>query len=131
MRDPAYSPLVTRHFDRPLHAGPLRGDAENVVTGSAGQRERGTEVRFEARIEGGRIAAIAFQAYGCPHTIAACSLACERLDGQPAAALGRFDPDELGAALEVPPGKTGRLLLVQDALHHCFRAWENRGLAGE
>lgn len=125
-----YSDLVTRHFDAPANVGPLGGAADNVFTGSAGHREHGTRVCFEARIDAGRIQEIAFQAYGCPHTIAACSLATQRLAGQPAAALQEFDPQGVMSELQVPVEKTGRMLLVQDALHHCFRAWENRRLAG-
>lgn len=126
----AYSELVERHFDAPVNIGPLDGDPATVFTGQAGQREHGARLRFEARIESGCIDAIVFQAYGCPHTIAACSLATERLQGQPAEALARFDIDALAQALQVPIEKTGRMLLVQDALHQCFRDWENRGLAG-
>jgi NifU-like protein involved in Fe-S cluster formation len=126
---PTYSALVTRHFDQPVKAGPLRGGHGTTCAGSAGRRALGAEIRFEARIEDDRIAEIVFRAYGCPHTIAACSLACERLEGAPVQALGELEPAELAAALAVPVDKTGRLLLVQDALHHCLQAWENSGLA--
>lgn len=125
-----YSELVARHFDAPLNVGPLDGDPATVFTGQAGQREHGARLRFQARIESGCIAEIVFQAYGCPHTIAACSLATERLQGRPVDALDRFDIDALAQALQVPIEKTGRMLLVQDALHQCFRDWENRRLAG-
>jgi len=127
---PSYSALVARHFERPFNAGPLTGTHGTLCAGSAGQRENGAQIRFEARIEDDRIAEIVFLAYGCPHTIAACSLACERLEGAPVRALGELEPAELAAALGVPARKTGRLLLVEDALHHCWRAWDNSGLAG-
>ena len=130
MSERGYSDLVIRHFDAPANVGPLGDAVENVFTGAAGQREQGTRVSFEARIDAGRIEEIAFQAYGCPHIIAACSLATERLARQPAAALEQLDPRDLMRELEVPVEKTGRMLLVQDALHHCFRAWDNRRLAG-
>lgn len=100
-----------------------------MFTGTAGRRDIGTHVRFEAQIKEGRIRRIAFQAYGCPHSIAACSLATQGLEGAPAEALARVDLDELIRALDAPVEKTGRLLIVQDALHDCFQAWENRRLA--
>ncbi len=125
-----YSERVVRHFDAPANVGPLDGDPATVFAGEAGEREHGTRLRFEARIEAERIAEIAFQAYGCPHTIAACSLATERLKGRPAGALARFDIDDLAQTLQVPIDKTARMLLVEDALHRCFRDWENRRLAG-
>ena len=129
MSVPTYSALVTRHFDQPVNAGPLSGSSGTTCAGAAGRRELGAEVRFEVRIEEGRIAEICFHAYGCPHTIAACSLACERLEGAPVQALAGLEPAGLAAALGAPAEKTGRLLLVQDALHQCLLAWENRGLA--
>lgn len=130
MSERGYADLVTRHFDAPANVGPLGGTAENVFTGTAGQREHGTRVCFEARIDAGRISEIVFQAYGCPHTIAACSLATQRLARQPAAALEHFDARDLMSELDVPVEKTGRMLLLQDALHQCFRAWDNRRLSG-
>ncbi len=128
-RDPSYSPAVERHFRHPANVGPLGGSRDNMFTGTAGRRDIGARVRFEARIQDGQISRIAFQAYGCPHTIAACSVAAQGLDGAPADALLRVDLDELIRALDVPVEKTGRLLIMQDALHDCFQAWENRGLA--
>ena len=128
-RDPRYSPSVARHFSHPANVGPLRGARDNMFTGTAGRRDIGTQVRFEAQIRDGQIARIAFQAYGCPHSVAACSLATEGLEGAPAEALARIDIEELIRALDVPVEKTGRLLIVQDALHDCFQAWENRRLA--
>lgn len=130
MSVPTYSALVARHFDQPCNAGPLTGKHGTLCAGAAGQRENGAQIRFDARIEADRIAEIVFRAYGCPHTIAACSLACERLEGAPVRALGELEPAELAAALGVPAEKTGRLLLVEDALHQCLRAWDNSGLAG-
>ncbi|MFQ5633908.1 MAG: iron-sulfur cluster assembly scaffold protein [Gammaproteobacteria bacterium] len=126
-----YSDLVMHHFEQPANAGPLAGDMADVFTGAAGQRESGTQVRFQARIDAGRISDMGFQAYGCPHTIAACSLATQRLLHQPAAALMTLDRADLMEALSVPVEKTGRMLVLLDALHHCFRAWENRQLAGK
>ncbi|MFW2404733.1 MAG: iron-sulfur cluster assembly scaffold protein [Gammaproteobacteria bacterium] len=128
-RDPRYSPAVARHFSRPVNVGPLGGSGDNMFTGTAGRRDIGAHVRFEAEIEAGRILRVAFQAYGCPHTIAACSLATQGLEGAPAEALVGVDVDALRSALDVPVEKTGRLLIVQDALHDCFHAWENRRLA--
>jgi len=129
--DDRYSDLVRRHFDTPSNSGPLPGASPAVFTGAAGRRELGIHVLFQARIEAGAIDEIRFQAYGCPHTLAACSLATERLAGRPATALDRTDVMELAETLGVPVEKAGRMLIVQDALHQCFQAWENRRLAGK
>ena len=128
--DGPYSELVAGHFDAPAHVGPLDGDRSNVFTGAAGRREGSLQVCFEARIQAGRIDDMAFQAYGCPHAIAACSLVNVRLTGRSAPELECVDVRALIGELEVPVEKTGRLLILQDALHDCFRAWDNRRLAG-
>ncbi len=125
-----YSALVAQHFAQPANLGPLAGNPENMFTGLAGDRSVGTQIEFQALIPAGTIDEIAFRAFGCPHSIAACSLATERLTGQPAEALMKLAPGDLARALDVPVEKAGRLLLVQDALHQCFIAWDNRRLGG-
>jgi hypothetical protein len=63
--------------------------------------------------------------YGCPHTMAACDRVVQLLTGGSAAGLGTFDPLALAAALEIPVEKTGRLLIIQDALRNCLADWDN------
>ena len=123
-----YSDIVDDHFLHPRHAGTLTADHEAVISGSAGQRAQGIEVVFHLGIDGGSIGEMTFQAFGCPHTIAACSVLAERLTGRPVEALGDFQPVELAARLDLPVEKTGRLLVIEDALRKCRSAWENRRL---
>lgn len=117
-----YSDAVRQYFDSPVNAGPLPADA---LRGEAGNRERGIHVVFGVRIADGRIEDIRFQAFGCPHSIAACCLATERLRGQPVEALLTLAPEDLAARLDVPAEKMGRLLVIQDALRNCLLAWDN------
>jgi NifU-like protein involved in Fe-S cluster formation len=123
-----YSAEVERYFAHPVNAGVLTGDPAEIVAGCAGDRQFGTEVTFYLRIRAQRIAAISFQVFGCPHTVAACCLASERLTGEPIAAIEGFQPTTLMSALGVPTEKTGRLLIIQDALRKCLITWDNRGL---
>ena len=78
--------------------------------------ERGAWVRFEARGQGGLITAVRFRAWGCPHVLAACEFVAGTLEGQALADLGDLDARWLAEALEVPPEKLGRLLVIEDAL---------------
>ena len=123
-----YSPMVERHFRAPVGAGAPRYDTGRWVRGEAGERALGTHIVFHLRAEAGRVAELRFQAFGCPHTIAACSLAAERLSGQPVEALREFSPRCIAAALDLPVEKLGRLLMVEDALRNCFVAWDNSQL---
>lgn len=120
-----YSSAVAAHFAAPRHAGPLPAGPGTLVCGDGGSVAQGALVVFQLRFDAGRVAALAWQAWGCPHTIAACSLAAEMLTGCTRAELQAFDVLSLRAPLEVPALKTGRLLIVQDALHKCAAAWDN------
>lgn len=121
----AYDPRVEVRFAAPPHAGPLPPGEGTLLRGEAGTLEAGTLVAFEARLAGGRITAMAFRAFGCPDTIAACSLAAEQLTGATPAEARALDPLGLRDSLGIPAGKTGRLLVIQDALRNCFAAWDN------
>lgn len=120
-----YSSAVATHFAAPRHAGPLADGPGATVRGEGGSVEQGASVVFQLRVDGGRVLALAWQAWGCPHTIAACSLAAETLSGCTRAELQVFDTLSLRARLEIPVLKTGRLLFIQDALHKCLAAWDN------
>ena len=75
------------------HAGELSGATPKpgrVVRGEAGREALGTRVRFSLRLAEGRVAAVRYRAYGCPHTLATCEW--------------------------LPPAKLGRLLVIEDAL---------------
>ena len=123
-----YSRIVANYFASPVNAGTLPGNADDVISGAAGDRALGTEVVFYLRVTDREIAEISFQAFGCPHTIAACSLATEQLTGQPVQALVELTARSLLAALQGPVEKMGRMLVLEDALRNCFIAWENRPL---
>ena len=100
-----------------LSAGP------GVVCGVAGDAEQGARVRFEFRVEGGRVLEARFRAFGCPHFIACASWLTDRLRGAGRADLEAWDWREAAEALEVPPAKFGRLLTLQDAVREAARNW--------
>lgn len=122
-----YSSEVARHFAAPRHAGVLAAGPGVLLQGEGGSVAQGALVRFQLRVAAGRVVALAWQAWACPHTIAACSLAAEMLEGCSRAELEAFDPLALRTPLAVPTEKTGRLLIVQDALRKCLAAWDNGG----
>lgn len=120
-----YSSEVARHFAAPRHSGTLVPGPGTVVSGEGGAVEQGAWVVFQLRIDAGQVEALAWRAYGCPHVVAACSVAAGLLTGRTPAELLAFDPLSLCAPLDVPALKTGRLLFIQDALHNCLAAWDN------
>jgi NifU-like protein involved in Fe-S cluster formation len=110
-----YHPQVVELFARLPFAGRMQPGA-GVATGVAGGQTYGAEVRFWLKCQDGRIQAISFQAFGCPHTIAAAAWVAQRARGLTLADVERTAWLEVERALGVPPEKRGRLLIVEDAL---------------
>jgi NifU-like protein involved in Fe-S cluster formation len=98
-----------------------------VIVARAGDREQGAEVVLQARIADGRLAELRFRAFGCPQLLAAASWLTDRLRGLDRAAVADWDWREAATALEVPPAKFGRLLVLQDAVHGLARNWPGDG----
>jgi NifU-like protein involved in Fe-S cluster formation len=111
-----YSRLVERHFAHPVGAGRWSAGDGQVASGEAGSEALGTHVRFELRVDDGLVTEARFQAFGCPHTIAAASWLAEHLPGRSLESPMPIPILELARLLEVPTEKAGRLLVVEDAL---------------
>ena len=109
-----YSPEVLRRFQNPAHAG--RIDGEDVVTGRAGRRRSGSDVVFYLRLAGDQISDARFEAYGCPHTIAAADYVAEGVVGKRTADAIQIDPHGIVRQLALPNDKIGQVLIVEDAL---------------
>ena len=113
--DARYSVRVLELFRALPGAGALPSAAGRVATGEAMALDRGAWVRFEARVESGRILECRFQAWGCPHTLAAAALVAGALADPAGGGAARCESQRLARELDVPAGKTGRLLVVEDA----------------
>jgi NifU-like protein involved in Fe-S cluster formation len=124
--DPRYGPEVRRRMATLRGAGDLPPGAD-VIVARAGDREQGAEVVLQARVADGRLAELRFRAFGCPQLLASASWLTDRLRGLDRAAVGEWDWREAATALEVPPAKFGRLLVLQDAVHGLARNWPGDG----
>lgn len=122
---PTYSAAVVDHFDKPRNAGRFE-PAADVITGIAGRREQGVQFVVSARVAADRIVSVRFEAYGCPHCIAAASWLSERLTGSALAGLEAWSWREAAAELRIPPEKRGRLLILEDAVRALAEAWRRR-----
>ena len=111
-----YSPRVRELFADPAHAGTLENACSVQLSGQ--------DVRIElaAVICGQKIDKLRFRAYGCPHVVAAVEAACAGLEGQGIAELLEFRAAGLMEDLAVPVEKTGRILVVEDALRSLGQA---------
>jgi NifU-like protein involved in Fe-S cluster formation len=110
-----YSARVLELFRALPRAGALPATPAGVVAAEATALDRGAWVKFEARVEAGRIVACRFRAWGCPHTLAAAALAAGWLEGLPEVGSTRCEAARLARELDAPAETMGRLLVVEDA----------------
>lgn len=110
-----YSTRVIELFRTLPRAGALPAARGSIAVGEVVALDRGAWVRFEARVANGLIVDCRFQAWGCPHTLAAAALAAERLAGRRGGEGVDCEAASLARELDAPAGKMGRLLAVADA----------------
>lgn len=117
-----YCPEVKRRLRSPERGGLARELVASVVTGEAEDRSLNVWVRYQVQLHDGAIDSIRFEAYGCPHFVAAADWFAEWLEGRRIASL--TEPDTRGAreALGVPTEKIGKLLVIENALAACEAA---------
>lgn len=104
-------------------AGRLEAGAGVLVSGEAGERAQGTQVRFQWCVEGDRILEARFLAYGCPYTLAVCEWLVGQLPGRLRASPWPGRPEEWARTLGIPLARLGRLLVIEDALCATVAAW--------
>ena len=111
-----YGPRVRQLFAAPAHAGTLERAVVTRVD------EQGVRIELAAACTAGRIDSLRFRAFGCPHVIAACEAFCAGYEGRPAADLEKFAAAEIMQTLPVPVEKTGRILVLEDAVRQLGQA---------
>ena len=120
-----YNALAIEHFERPRNVGRFI-PAPEVIEGTAGKREQGVRFALSAHLDGDRIAEVRFEAYGCPHCIAAASRLTESLRGATYEQLEQWSWRDLAAELAVPTAKRGRLLILEDAIRALAADWRRK-----
>ena len=104
-----YSGDVRRLFEAPVHAGEFADGDE------AFGDDQGVRVRLTMQAHDGQIDGLRFQAWGCPHLIAAAEALCAAYEGRKVTELSRFRGSEIMQTLAIPVEKTGRILVLEDA----------------
>ena len=110
MTSDPYSDTVRAYFSAPAHAGAV--ESGRIVR----LDDQGICVEFSAAVEHDRITQLRFRAWGCPHLIASAEAICSRLEDGPVADLEQFSAAEIMQTLSVPVEKTGRILVLEDAV---------------
>lgn len=118
-----YNSLVRKLFANTTHAGSL-ADAVR-----AQRSEQGVRIELSARSKDGAIEKLRFGAWGCPHFIAAAEAVCAEYEGQSASQLEQFSVSDLMQRLAVPAQKSGRILVLEDAVRLLGTALRESSLA--
>ena len=112
-----YNTEVRARFADPRHAGSLSREYPRVLQAEVSEAGAGARLALAAGIVAEQVAEMRFLAFGCPHLIAAAEALCQEREGGAVAGLSVFARDELMTRLAVPVEKTGRILLLEDALN--------------
>lgn len=113
----SYNEEVRAHFFAPLNSGRLFASNRAVVYGHAGARHHGREVEFQLQVTPEhRVIDCRYRVYGCPATIALCSLASEALKGRLLAEAAAFSVMALADELQLPAEKRDAAIVVEDAI---------------
>jgi cysteine desulfurase len=104
----------------------IRAMWPSAVTGEAGAPGQDAWIRFHLLVTDHIVRDARFEAYGCPHTLAAAAWLVSQLPGRNREDLVPGEPPDWARALSVPVEKLGRLLVVEDALQACLRHWPER-----
>jgi NifU-like protein involved in Fe-S cluster formation len=115
-----YSATVRELFEAPAHAGDI-ADGEAVYVA-----DQGVRLRLSAAAAGGKINAMRFRVWGCPHVIAAAEAICSALEGRPVTDLENYAVAEIIQKLPVPVEKTGRILVIEDAVRSLGQRFRDR-----
>ena len=116
MSEDPYSEEVRQLFADPAHGGEL-DDAMSVQ-----RDDQGVRVRLALQHEGDVVRGLRFRAWGCPHLIAACEAFCRGYEGRPVNDLEGFEATEIMRNLSIPVEKTGRILVLEDAVRSLGRS---------
>ena len=111
-----YGKAVLARFRNPQHAGRPDLPAEAMASGRAGKRRNGSDVVIYLHIVDKEISDARFDAYGCPHTIAAADYMAERMTGRAVGDALAETPQQVADELGLPAEKLGQVLIVEDAI---------------
>lgn len=114
--DEPYNEEVRRRFLAPEHVDVREEAPAETVAATASESRLGARTRLAIVADEGTIVSCRHATWGCPHLIAAAELVCEQLESTPVGELAQFQPNEIMRRLSVPVQKTGRILLLEDAV---------------
>ena len=111
-----YNALTRALFSDPLHVGDLQNEHEITARAAASESAGGARLQLAIGLEDGKLRECRFLVFGCPHVVAAAEWLCRNSEGGTLADLAAFHAADCMGPLEIPVEKTGRILLLEDAI---------------
>lgn len=121
-----YNEEVRACFESPAHTGDLAGTYTDRYEVVVQESEHGAQLALSMGVIDGVIATMRFRVLACPHLIAAAEITCAEYENEAVTALHAFNLKELMERLSVPIEKTGRMLLLEDAVTSLAQQYTNR-----
>lgn len=109
-----YNALTRRLFDERTHAGDL--DSAATARSHAVESGDGAQLELSVSLSDGMLEACRYRVFGCPHLLAAAEWWCRRAEGRLVEEVREFPIADCSRELAVPIEKTGRILLLEDAI---------------
>jgi NifU-like protein involved in Fe-S cluster formation len=120
-----YNPTTRQLFADPAHAGDLQNDYAQSAQAEASESAAGAKIQLAAGLADGRLQECRFRVFGCPHLLAAAEWLCNQYEGATLADLAGFRAAACMGPLAIPVEKTGRILLLEDAIRLLVKQLEN------
>jgi NifU-like protein involved in Fe-S cluster formation len=87
-----------------------------ALSAAVGSREQGFSIQLFVAVHDGQMRTVRYQAYGCPHFLAASESLARWLEGRAVSELSQWRWRDVEVELAVPASKRSRLLMLDEAL---------------
>ena len=111
-----YNALTMTLFEAPAHVGDLQHEHAESAHAEVSESAAGAKLQLAAGIDEGKLQEIRFRVFACPHLIAAAEWLCKEYEGRSPKDLADFRAADCIVPLAIPVEKTGRILLLEDAI---------------
>ncbi|MAD91217.1 MAG: hypothetical protein CMQ54_00570 [Gammaproteobacteria bacterium] len=115
-----YNQCVRDYFSNPTHAGDFLDGVTSYIN------DQGIRIKLSAKVSDQTVIQLCFLAWGCPYTIAATEFFCKTYEGSDIQDLEQFEITSIMHELAVPIERTGRILVLEDAVHSLIAAINDR-----
>ena len=119
-----YHKAVVSHYENPQNVGSLDKDAHDVGTGLVGAPACGDVMKFQIKVENGKVVESKFKTFGCGSAIASSSVATEWVKDRTLDECLKLKNSDIAQHLNLPPVKLHCSMLAEDAIKAAVRDYK-------